>query len=142
MLMRKMLALMAVVVALVCALVPSVSFTEDEDTVLLARTIYALGKGESYETKLAIGTVVMNRVENAWFADTLGEVLEEQHQFPAGSRYDDESLEAAHAVLSGKRVLSASALYYQPLDAAAQWDAADLVQTVGNYGFYSSNGRI
>jgi len=140
--MRKMLALMAVVVALVCALVPSVSFTEDEDTVLLARTIYALGKGESYETKLAIGTVVMNRVENAWFADTLGEVLEEQHQFPAGSRYDDESLEAAHAVLSGKRVLSASALYYQPLDAAAQWDAADLVQTVGNYGFYSSNGRI
>jgi len=142
MLMRKMLALMAVVAALVCALVPSVSFTEDEDTVLLARTIYALGKGESYETKLAIGTVVMNRVENAWFADTLGEVLEEQHQFPAGSRYDDESLEAAHAVLSGKRVLSASALYYQPLDAAAQWDAADLVQTVGNYGFYSSNGRI
>ena len=142
MLMRKMLALMAVVVALVCALVPSVSFTEDEDTVLLARTIYALGKGESYETKLAIGAVVMNRVENAWFADTLGEVLEEQHQFPAGSRYDDESLEAAHAVLSGKRVLSASALYYQPLDAAAQWDAADLVQTVGNYGFYSSNGRI
>ena len=140
--MRKLIALMAVVAALVCALVPSVSFTEDEDTVLLARTIYALGKSESYETKLVIGTVVMNRVENAWFADTLGEVLEEQHQFPAGSRYDDESLEAAHAVLSGKRVLSASALYYQPLDASAQWNSADLVETVGNYGFYSSNGRI
>lgn len=140
--MRKMIALMAVVAALVCALVPSVSFTEDEDTILLARTIYALGKSESYETKLAIGTVVMNRVENAWFADSLGEVLEEQHQFPAGSRYDDESLEAAHAVLSGKRVLSASALYYQPLDAAEQFSAVDLVKTVGNYGFYSSSGRI
>lgn len=140
--MRKMLVLMAVVVALVCALVPSVSFTEDEDTVLLARTIYALGKDESYETKLAIGTVVMNRVENVWFADTLGEVLEEQHQFPAGSRYDDESLQAAHAVLSGERTLSASALYYQPLDAAEQWDSADLVETVGSYGFYSDNGRI
>ena len=140
--MRKWFALMAVVVALVCALVPSVSFTEDEDTVLLARTIYALGKGESYETKLAIGTVVMNRVENAWFADTLGEVLEQQHQFPAGSRYDDESLEAAHAVLSGERALSASALYYQPLDAAERWDSAGLVKTVGGYGFYSSDGRI
>lgn len=140
--MRRMLVLAAVMAALVCALVPSVSFTEDEDTVLLARTIYALGKSESYETKLAIGTVVMNRVENAWFADTLGEVLREQHQFPAGSRYDDESLKAAHAVLSGERVLSASALYYQPLDAAEKWNSAKLVDTVGSYGFYSDNGRI
>ena len=140
--MRKMLLLAAVMAALVCALVPSVSFTEDEDTVLLARTIYALGKSESYETKLAIGTVVMNRVENAWFADTLGEVLQEQHQFPAGSRYDDESLQAAHAVLSGERTLSASALYYQPLDAVEQWNSAKLVDTVGGYGFYSDNGRI
>lgn len=140
--MRKMLLLAAVMAALVCALVPSVSFTEDEDTVLLARTIYALGKSESYETKLAIGTVVMNRVENAWFADTLGEVLQEQHQFPAGSRYDDESLQAAHAVLSGERTLSASALYYQPVDAAEQWNSAKLVDTVGGYGFYSDNGRI
>ena len=140
--MRRMLILAAVIAALVCALVPSVSFTEDEDTVLLARTIYALGKSESYETKLAIGTVVMNRVENAWFADTLGGVLQEQHQFPAGTRYDDESLQAAHAVLSGERTLSASALYYQPLDAAQQWSASDLVDTVGSYGFYSDNGRI
>ena len=140
--MRKLLVLAVVAAALVCALVPSVSYTEDEDTVLLARTIYALGKSESYETKLAIGTVVMNRVENVWFADTLGEVLEEQHQFPAGSRYDDESLQAAHAVLSGERVLSASALYYQPLDAAQQWNPGDLVETVGGYSFYSSNGRI
>lgn len=140
--MRRMLVLAAVVAALVCALVPSVSFTEDEDTVLLARTIYALGKGESYETKLAIGTVVMNRVENAWFGDTLGEVLEEQHQFPAGNRYDSESLEAAHEVLSGTRALSAEALYYQPLDAAEPWDSDALVKTMGGYGFYSDNGRI
>ena len=106
--MRKWLALAALVAVLVCALIPSVSFTEDRDTVLLARTIYALGKDESYETKLAIGTVVMNRVENPWFGDTLGEVLEEQQQFPAGSRYDAESLQAAHAVLAGERALSGS----------------------------------
>lgn len=140
--MRKLIALTAVVIALACALVPSVSFTEDEDTILLARTLYALGKRESYETKLALGTVVMNRVENAWFDDTLGEVLEEQQQFPSGSRYDDESLRAAHAVLSGKRTLSAAALYYQPLDAAQRWDSDDLIQTVGGYAFYSSDGRI
>jgi len=140
--MRKIVALMALAVVLVVAFVPSVSFTEDRDTVLLAKTIYALGKNESYETKLALGTVVMNRVENGWFADTLGEVLEEQHQFPAGSRYDADSLKAAHAVLSGERALSEAALYYQPLDAAQPWDSAALVKTMGGYGFYSSNGQI
>lgn len=140
--MRKIVALMALAVVLAMMLVPTVSFTEDRDTVLLAKTIYALGKNESYETKLALGTVVMNRVENAWFGDTLGEVLEEQHQFPAGSRYDADSLKAAHAVLSGERTLSGAALYYQALDTAQPWNSADLVKTVGGYGFYSSNGQI
>ena len=116
--MRRFVALAALAVALVCALVPSVSFTEDRDTVQLAKVIYALARDESYATKLAIGTVVMNRVESDWFDDTLGEVLDEQQQFPAGSRYDGESLSAAHDVLSGARTLDAGALYYQALDAS------------------------
>jgi len=140
--MRKWVALAALVAVLACMMIPTVSFTEDRDTVLLAQTIYALGRRESYETKLALGTVVMNRVENVWFADTLGEVLEEQHQFPAGSRYDDESLRAAHAVLSGTRALEASALYYQPLDAAESWGSEMLVATVGGYAFYSGDGNL
>ena len=140
--MRKLTALVAVAALLACVLVPSVSFTEDRDTVLLARTIYTLGKGESYETKLAIGTVVMNRVENVWFADTLGEVLEEQQQFPAGSRYDDDSLRAAHEVLSGVRTLDGSALYYQPKNASEPWSVSELVGSVGGYNFYSWNGQI
>ena len=138
--MRKWLALAAVVL-LVCMMIPSVSYTEDRDTVLLARTIYALGRDESYETKLALGTVVMNRVENAWFADTLGEVLEQQQQFPAGSRYDDDSLRAAHAVLSGERTLPEDALYYQSADAARPWGEARRVKSVGGYNFYSEDGN-
>ena len=43
---------------------------------------------------------------------------------------------------AGERALSSSALYYQPVDAAERWDSDDLVETVGGYGFYSSNGRI
>ena len=140
--MRKGIALVALIAMLACVFMPSVSFTEDRDTVLLAKTIYAMGKDESYATKLAIGTVVMNRVESPWFAGTLGEVLQEQQQFPAGSRYDDESLRAAHAVLSGERTLSAAALYCQPLDAAERWDGGSLVESLGGYGFYSYNGQI
>lgn len=136
--MRKWSWLAALLALLICAMTPSVSFTEDHDTVLLARTIYALGKNEDYETKLALGTVVMNRMENAWFGDTLGEVLEEQQQFPAGSRYDDDSLRAAHAVLAGARALPQSALYYQAADAAQPRSDEARVATVGGYHFYSA----
>ena len=140
--MRRIVAGLIVLAAVVCMFVPSVSFTEDRDTVHLARAIYALGKAESYETKLALGTVVMNRVENPWFAGDLGGVLNDQQQFPAGSRYDDESLRAAHAVLSGQRSLPGSALYDQAADAAFGWGDANRVGSVGGYNFYSENGHI
>lgn len=133
--MKKWIALIALGALLVSLLAPGVSYTEDKDTVLLARAIYALARGESYETKLAIGTVAMNRVQSAWFDASLDGVLNAQHQFPIGSRYDAESLDAAHAVLSGRRTLGADALYYRALDASEPWTAEPL-KTVGGYGFY------
>ena len=139
--MRKIAAVLIVLALLACALIPSVGFTEDRDTVQLARTIYALGKNEDYEVKLALGSVVMNRVESPWFADSLGEVLSDQQQFPAGSRYDDDSLKAAHAVLTGERTLDASALYYQAADASASWGENNRIASAGNYNFYSASGN-
>ena len=134
--MRKWIAAIAMLALLGCVLTPGVSFTEDEDTVLLARAIYALARNESYDAKLAIGSVAMNRLDSAWFADTLDEVLNEQHQFPIGSRYASESLSAAHAVLSGRRTLSRDALYYQALSASQPRTDAPLT-VVGGYAFYS-----
>ena len=133
--MRKWIALLALAALLACALVPNVSFTEDKNTVLLARAIYALARNDSYDAKLAIGTVAMNRLDSVWFADDLGGVLNEQHQFPIGSRYDDESLSAAHAVLSGRRTLAADAVYYQSLSAAQPRADAPLA-VVGGFAFY------
>ena len=139
--MRKIAAVLIVLALLACALIPSVGFTEDSNTVQLARTIYALGRNEAYEVKLALGSVVMNRVESPWFADSLGEVLSDQQQFPAGSRYDDDSLKAAHAVLTGERTLDASALYYQAADASASWGENNRIASAGNYNFYSASGN-
>ena len=133
--MRKWIALLALAALLACALVPNVSFTEDRNTVLLARAIYALARNDSYDAKLAIGTVAMNRLDSVWFADDLGEVLNEQHQFPIGSRYDAQSLKAAHEVLSGRRALGADALWYHSLGASQPRQDAPLA-TVGGYAFY------
>lgn len=139
---RKLAAALLMLAIAVCVFLPSVRFTEDEDTVLLARTIYALGKAESYDTKLALGSVVMNRLEDNWFPDSLGEVLADPQQFPAGKRYDGDSLRAAHELLSGKRALSSDALYYQAADASAPWGEENRVDSAGNYNFYSEDGNM
>ena len=133
--MRKWIAILAVMALLGCALVPGVSFTEDRSTVLLARAIYALARDASYDAKLAIGTVAMNRMDSVWFDDTLEGVLNAQHQFPIGSRYDAESLAAAHEVLSGRRTLSAEALYYQ-IPTATQPREDRPVAEVEGFRFY------
>jgi len=140
--MRKLIAVMVMMAVLVCVFLPGVSFTEDKDTVLLAKTIYALGRNENYETKLALGNVVTNRMANPWFKSDLGEVLSDQQQFPSGSRYDEDSLKAAHAVLSGKQVISEYALYYQAADSINCWGENNLIESVGNYNFYSMSGNL
>lgn len=140
--MRKWISAIAVLAVLIAIFMPQTSFTEDRSTVLLAKTIYALGKNESYETKLALGNVVTNRMQNPWFGNDLGQVLEEQQQFPSGSRYDRDSLRAAHEVLTGKQVISRNAYYYQPADSANPWGDANLVQSVGHYNFYSVSGNL
>ena len=62
--MKKWIGIVAVLVLLACVLAPGVSFTEDGDALMLARVIYALARSESYDTQLAIGTVVMNRMDS------------------------------------------------------------------------------
>ena len=78
----------------------------------------------------------MNRMESVWFDDTLDGVLNEQHQFPIGNRYDADSLAAAHEVLSGRRTLGADALYYQS-PAASQPRSDKPVAEVGGFKFYN-----
>ncbi|MGN1007248.1 MAG: cell wall hydrolase [Aristaeellaceae bacterium] len=139
--MRRLVAVLAMLALAVCLFLPEARFTEDEDTVLLARTIYALGKEESYATKLKLGSVVMNRLESDWFADDLGEVLSDPQQFPAGNRYDADSLRAAHELLTGRRALDGDALYYQAADASEPWGEAHRVDSAGNYNFYCESGN-
>ena len=120
---------------------PRLGLMEGDDTIRLAKTLYALGKDERYETLLDLGTVVMNRVDSPWFGDTLGEVLSEQHQFPMGSRYDAESLSAAHDVLAGRRTLEAGIVYYQSASAAERRPDPP-IKTVGSFAFYATEAEL
>lgn len=61
------------------------SYTVDEIN-LLAALIYCEAGNQSYEGKVAVGAVVMNRVENSRFSNTIQGVIYQKSQFtPAGS---------------------------------------------------------
>lgn len=53
----------------------------EEELDLLARLIYSEGGNTSYDTQLMIGSVVMNRVDDPNFPDTIREVIYQDNQF-------------------------------------------------------------
>ena len=59
---------------------PAYNYTQEELD-LLARLIYSEGGIESYETQLKIGSVVMNRVNDPRFPNTIREVIYQTNQF-------------------------------------------------------------
>ena len=99
--------LLCAALILAILILPTLGLTEGADTIRLAKTLYLLGRGESYETLLDLGTVVMNRVDSPWYPDTVMGVLNQPQQFAWGTLYDEESRRAARAVMPnacGRRV--------------------------------------
>ena len=78
------------------------TYTEKELD-FLARIISAEVLGEPYEAKLAVGTVVMNRLGNPKFGKTIKDVVFQKNQFAVnGSQYnnpDEDCYKAAKEVL-------------------------------------------
>lgn len=94
------------------------TYTEEELD-LLSRLIYSEGGTESYETKLKIGSVVMNRVsdlDSPDFPDTIREVIYQENQFAVTTTKidgvimidrpaDEESKRAAKEILDYGSIL-------------------------------------
>lgn len=124
------------VLLIALVVIPGIGLTEGNDTLQLARTIYTLGRDETYETKLMIGSVIMNRVESPWYPDSIQEVIGQPHQFPHGIHYDGESLRAAREVMMGRRTLPEDIVCYVALSSASFEGMDHIHCTSGNYGFY------
>lgn len=110
---------------------------------LLARIIEAEAKGESYEGKVAVGQVVLNRVNHHHFPDSVKEVIYQPRQFEPvmnGTIYNEAteiSLKAAEEALKGKGPVEGALYFYNPAIAASQewFETLDYVATIGNHVF-------
>ncbi|MCP8616284.1 LysM peptidoglycan-binding domain-containing protein [Salirhabdus salicampi] len=118
-----------------------------EDIEWLAKMIYSEARGESLEGQIAVGAVIMNRVESPLFPNTVKEVLFEQsngvYQFtPAktGSintaNPNGQNMEAAMRAANGEDPTNGSLYFYNPDKTNSQWLKSRTVSTViGNHTF-------
>jgi N-acetylmuramoyl-L-alanine amidase len=100
----------------------------EEDLHLLARIINAEAGDEPYEGMVAVGNVVLNRVRDQHFPDTIRGVIYQKGQFSPVANGEinrepnDRSIRAAKEVIEGARVVSEDVMFfYNPKISRSSW---------------------
>ena len=119
-----------------------------EELLWLSRIIHAEAQGEPLLGKVAVGTVVLNRVKSSLYPNTIYGVIFDKNngvQFtPAksGTIYctpSEESIIAAKLCLDGARISDRVLFFVNEALATSSWvsDNRPFVMTVGNHKFFA-----
>lgn len=114
------------------------------DYELLARIISAEARGETYLGQVAVGAVVLNRVEHPSFPDTVSGVIYQNGAFSClydGQFYEpvaDSAYSAARDALNGLDPSGGAVYYYNPSTATSKWIfSRPVITTIGRHVFCS-----
>lgn len=120
------------------------------DCYWLSRIIYAESGAEPIEGQIAVGGVVLNRVESDEFPDSIpavifegaGESVVQFEPVANGTVYQqpsEQAMEAARRALAGENTVGNSLYFYAPALSQGEWINASRTyqQTIGCHRFYS-----
>jgi N-acetylmuramoyl-L-alanine amidase len=114
----------------------------EENIYLLARIISAEGRGEPYEGQVAIGAVVLNRVEHPSFPDSLAGVIYQPGAFTAitDGQFDQpiaqSSYSAARDAMNGWDPSGGAIYYYNPAKTSNKFIySREVINVIGNHRF-------
>lgn len=114
----------------------------DNDYTLLARIISAEARGEPYSGQVAVGAVVLNRVEHPSFPDTVAGVVYQSGAFDAvldgqvNMQPAESSLRAAREAINGSDPSGGAIYYYNPVTATNRWiRSRPVIITIGKHVF-------
>lgn len=124
------------------------TFYNYDDVYWLSRIIYAESGAEDFVGKLAVGTVVMNRLASDDFPDSIYEVIFDTEyglQFTPTKNNriyntpDEESIIAAKICLDGYKTDSNILYFLDESIATSKWivNNRTYILTIGNHDFYS-----
>ncbi|WP_432777186.1 cell wall hydrolase [Brevibacillus gelatini] len=114
----------------------------DRDMELLARLVYAEGRGEPYEGQVAIAAVVLNRVVSSQFPNTVREVIFAPNAFSPvrngklPTRTNESARKAVADALNGKDPSKGSLYFFNPDTATSKWIwSRPQTVVIGNHRF-------
>ena len=97
------------------------------DLYLMAKAIYAEGRGESYVGQVAIGAVIMNRVKSSSFPNTIAGVIYQKGAFTAVTdgqinlEPNQTAYDAARDAMNGWDPTYGALYYYNPAKSTSAW---------------------
>ena len=114
----------------------------NNDLYLLAKCIYAESRGEVYEGMVAVGAVILNRVNSPDFPNTVYGVIYQPWAFTAVNdgqinlEPNQTAYKAAQDALNGWDPTYGCLFYYNPKVATSSWIySRQVVITIGNHVF-------
>ncbi|MEK0312285.1 cell wall hydrolase [Cohnella sp. 56] len=115
---------------------------DQAELTMLAKLVEAEAGSEPYAGKLAVASVVMNRLHNDNYPDTVKGVIYAPGQFsPAGNgslereRPSRDSLKAAKAALSGENNVPGALFFFNPRLEPAKAKRVKAIKKIGNHLF-------
>ena len=114
------------------------------DEALLARLISAEARGEPYSGQVAVGAVVLNRVDHPSFPNTISGVIYQSGAFSClyDGQWDepiaDSAYKAAREALAGADPTGGAIYYFNPVTATNKWIwSRPEIITIGKHRFCS-----
>lgn len=121
---------------------PSSSQYSSSDVYLLAKVIAAEARGESYTGQVAVGAVILNRVESSSFPDTVSGVVYQKGAFSCvtDSNWKVEptatAKKAAQDAINGWDPSGGALYYYNPAKTSNKWiRTRPVITTIGAHVF-------
>ncbi len=118
------------------------SSSRNDNVYLMARAIHGEARGEPYIGKVAVAAVILNRVENPSFPNSIASVIYQHGAFTAVSdgqinlAPDEESIKAARDALNGWDPTYGCIYYWNPATATSKWIwSRQVVIKIGKHWF-------
>ena len=116
----------------------------DSDIALLARVISAEARGEPYTGQVAVGAVILNRIEHPSFPNSLAGVVYQPGAFSClndgqfNEPVADSARRAAQDAMNGWDPSGGAIYYYNPAKSTNQWIfSRPVITVIGKHRFCS-----
>ena len=121
-------------------------YLTDDEVYLMAQTVFAESRSESFEGKVAVASVILNRVKDPHFPHSIEGVIKQKDAFSCVKNGkidvvpDESCYDAVMSALKGNDPTAKAVFYYNPKIATSTWMinvAKRDIKTIGNHVFFA-----